>query len=107
MTGKIKRKHVKTNIPEVEKSLEQRKLEAQIEKLNAERDKFHSLYMLKADADARMAEWAISFPAFWNESVRKNRHNFYEQKAEAINVLFEEFGRQLIDAFICFKSRES
>lgn len=81
------------------KTLKDAKTQAEINLLESKLEKANDLYMLRADHDNMMASWASSFRKFWDQAVRKNVHHFAMKEIDQLNVMFYEFGRQLMEVW--------
>jgi len=79
--------------------LREQKLEKEIELLNAKIAKEQSEKMYTKDHVASFASWASSFKKFWEQAWRRNRHYFVNRSQEEVDVLMQEYGRQLMDVW--------
>ena len=79
--------------------LEEEKLKADIEYKRAQTEKMDGQYILRVDHEQLMNSWASSFRKCWAQGVKKIIMHFCNQELDQLHVLFESFGRQLMEVW--------
>lgn len=78
-------------------TLKDKKTNIEIERIRAQIQKIRQETMPREEHEAIIKSWASSFKNFFPQAVRKNIHHFEMQKIDSLNVLFHEFGKQLME----------
>lgn len=79
--------------------LVEQKLQAEIERIHAQTEKISEQYILREDHERLMNSWASSFKRFWAQAVKKNIIHFCNKELDQLHVIFETFGRQLMEVW--------
>ena len=78
-------------------SLKDKKTEKEIEKLEIGNLKAKEEMIPRSEYLDHVRSWASSFRSFWGQAVRRNVHLFVNRQQDELDVMFEEFGRKLME----------
>lgn len=82
-----------------EGSLKDEKTKEEIEKLRLNNQNLKNIMMPREEHTEKIRSWAASFKAFWEQAVRRNSHMFVQRSQAEIDVMFDEFGRKLMEVW--------